>query len=46
MSPLIEKKLIFYGVTREEIEYLKRNNITAQFTHDPTKEKELIISQK
>lgn len=46
MSSLIEKKLIFYGATKEEIEYLKRNNITAQFTHDPRKEKELIISQK
>lgn len=45
MSIPMEKKLLQNRLlTKKEIEYLKANHLTTQFTHDPTKERELAIN--
>jgi len=47
MSPLIEEKLKNnYNITNQQIKFLKDNNKTAQFTHNPAKERVLIINLK
>lgn len=47
MSSLMEEKLKNnYKVTDQQIKFLKDNNKTAQFTHNPAKERVLIINLK
>lgn len=43
MSTLIEKKLLNYGVTPEQIKFLKSINQTAQFTYDALRENDIQI---
>ena len=35
-----------YNITNQQIKFLKDNNKTAQFTHNPAKERVLIINLK